>query len=288
MRRSAFTLIELLVVIAIVGLLSSIAVVSLVTARDKAKIAAGMAFASHLDRTAGEPAGIWLFNEGSGGVASDASGSGHTGSLLNGPTWSTDTPSGSGYSIYLDGSNDYVQAYDYSGFKYRGGNMSLGIWIKPDVAENNGAVLISKPWNGNGGYNYTLSYGADRKIYVGLGGVSGYNTPATNATVPSGKWTFVAATVDSAKTVSIYIDGSLKLTATHNISSWATTDNSIPLAIGTLYPYGGAWGGNAGFSFGGFIDEPRIFNDALSAAQIHRLYVEGIKKHPTVLATNKF
>lgn len=36
--------------------------------------------------------GYWKFNEGSGGIAHDSSGNGNDGILINGPTWTTDTP----------------------------------------------------------------------------------------------------------------------------------------------------------------------------------------------------
>ena len=65
--REGFTLIELLVVISIIGLISSIAVASLNSARDKARMAAGRQFDAQTSRVAGDMAlGIWDFDECSG------------------------------------------------------------------------------------------------------------------------------------------------------------------------------------------------------------------------------
>ena len=92
-----FNLIELLVVISIIALLSSVVLASLGTARERARIAAARQFGSMVDRVAGDQAvGIWDFDECSGATANDRSGNGYTGTLTGSPSWSYDTPSGSG------------------------------------------------------------------------------------------------------------------------------------------------------------------------------------------------
>ncbi len=53
-----------------------------------AGIAAGTINANTLS-----PVGLWIrADEGTGLTTADASGNGHTGTLTNGPTWSTDVP----------------------------------------------------------------------------------------------------------------------------------------------------------------------------------------------------
>src|SRR3989344_3420124 len=48
--------------------------------------------------------GAWNFNEGEGSVAFDSSSDGNDG-LIEGAQWSTDTPSGVGYSLFFNNSN---------------------------------------------------------------------------------------------------------------------------------------------------------------------------------------
>ena len=51
------------------------------------------------------PVGYWKFDEGSGTLVSDASGNSNTGTLVNGPTWSTGVK---GTALSFDGVDDYA------------------------------------------------------------------------------------------------------------------------------------------------------------------------------------
>jgi len=240
-KSRGFTLIEILVVIAIVGLLSSIVLVALNYTRENARMKASLSFAAQINRVAGDQAvGNWPLNEGSGTVADDGSGSKNNGTVLNGAVWSTDTPAEAGYSLYLDGVNDYIQVTDTAELKYKGGDLTLAVWIKPAATETTNGYVISKAWNNLGQYNYQLLYYTDGRINFHLLGATAYSL-TTSIRIPKDKWTFVAATVDSFKNVTIYIDGKIRATGVHNITSWTPTavaDSNRPLAIGTLYPYG--------------------------------------------------
>ena len=114
MSRRAFTLVELMVVISIIGILSSIAVASMGSSRDKARIAAGQQFERSVLNGAGdEILGQWDFDDCTGtGIAAatvaDISGLGNAGTPVNSPQWSSNVPGGGKCSLNLNGTSQYV------------------------------------------------------------------------------------------------------------------------------------------------------------------------------------
>ena len=57
--------------------------------------------------------GYWEFDEATGSTAFDSSGSGRSGTLVNGPTW---TAGRIGGALSFDGVNDYVEITDEQAF----------------------------------------------------------------------------------------------------------------------------------------------------------------------------
>src|SRR3990167_283101 len=73
--------------------------------------------------------GYWNFDEGSGATVADSSGNGNTGTLTNGPTWTTGKI---GQALSFDGSNDYVDAGTGSSLNLAS-SLTVSAWIKPDT-----------------------------------------------------------------------------------------------------------------------------------------------------------
>lgn len=249
MRSRAFTLIELLVVISIVALLSSVVAASLNAAREKGRIAAAQQFATGLYHALGsEPGGFWRFDEGSGTVVQDSSGNGWNGTFPgSGVTWSTDTPTGKGYSVSLAGTSfitlpvagrtDLQDITDPNGIGF-----TMGCWFKasglPPV--NQGYIVMRPGW-------HTGIYMSTTGIFGGnLWNAALNNSPNASSAINinDGKWHHLAFSAnDSTKTMTLYFDGKQVASVTHSQ---------------TVYDYGAVQfqiGGNGNYYAYGLVDD---------------------------------
>ena len=195
------------------------------------------------------------FNQGTGTTLEDRTGSGRTGTI-SGATWTAQGKYGSALSF--DGVNDWVTVADANSLDLTTA-MTLEAWVYP-TASGGGSwrtVLMKERPSGE---VYNLYANADTNVpvvYVVRSAQPGQPQDARGtAALPLNTWSHLAATFDDT-TLRLFVNG---------------TQVGTRAVAGPMLTSTGAlrMGGNSlwGEYFQGRIDEVRIYNRALSAAEI--------------------
>jgi hypothetical protein len=194
----------------------------------------------------------------------DLSGNNNISEFVGGPSFSN-INSG---TIYFDGGTSYCAIAPSNNFAWTPSsiglnNMTIDLWLK---SSDSTGYILSKPWNGNGEYNYYLYFNG---FFINTGNQSN----AFNfSTVTTGNWINLVILVSTTQW-GAYINGVQNVALTnHGITNNTPTNGNaqLQLTLMTLYPYGG--GGNAGFSTQGNIGSFRIYNRVLSASEVLQNY----------------
>ncbi len=206
----------------------------------------------------------WKLDESTGSTATDSVNS-FDGGLANGPTWSPGVGHDGG-ALKFDGKDDYV---DLRGMDIpKGTGMTISLWYNADNFATSDARFISKA-NGVQDSNHLWMLSAYKGTSLRFRLKAGDKTsvlvsPAGNLT--TGKWQHVVATYDGSF-MRLYRDGvqiaSLAKTGSRN------EDPGMGVALGAQ-PQGAG-----GRHFDGLMDDVRIYNRALSAAEIQAMVDNG-------------
>ena len=202
----------------------------------------------------------YSFDEGLGSTAGDSSGLNNTGTVL-GATW---TASGKyGKALSFNGSSNWVTVADNSSLDLTTG-MTLEAWVNPTLLNSYQSAILKE------GAGLTLAYGLYTNEQVphpastiNLG--SAERTAAGTAGLALNVWTHLASTYDGA-TLRLFVNGV-------QVGTPQSITGPIVNSAGAL-----RIGGNAvwGEYFNGRIDEVRVYNRALSAAEIQTDMNTGI------------
>lgn len=204
--------------------------------------------------------GRWMCDEGVGGMVYDTSGNGRNGILRGNVTW---TQGRVGKALALGGNyGDYVD---------------LGNW---DPSEGTGQLTVAHwlYWSGSGGewqgtmgkrdswnademmWQVELTTNSDPPGYINFTRENG--NPSQGFTLPERQWVHVAVTFDG-NTSTLYRDGQVVGTSAFSFGA----DPSSALTLGACE----ADGGNP---WKGYIDDVRLYNRALTAAEVFKIVTD--------------
>jgi len=204
---------------------------------------------------------------GAGATSTDSSGGGNNGTLVNSPSWVSGKVGG---ALSFNGTNQYASLGDITPLQFeRTNSFSGSFWIK--ISSFQQSSIFSK-MNSANGYDLGLleSNGTVMDVFLS-------NTWTTNAfraratfasPVADNNWHYIVTTYNGSSQntgVKIYIDGNL---ATMSY----VQENSLSGSILQPGVYASIGSRSDGQLFKGQIDEVRIYNRALSAAEIMALY----------------
>jgi len=194
--------------------------------------------------------GWWKLDESSGVVAMDSSGQKHNGALINGPQW-TAGKLGGALKFNSDAKQSMV-VNDVAVNTAPGGKNTAAFWMKWDGA--NEQIVLGF----DGGLNLSM-FGSSFGINSGSGDYLGIASTGL-----AGRWVHVAVVFSNgaSENSKLYIDGvAQKLNQINN------PFNCMVTARITL----SGWGTDARFKFGGALDDLRIYDHELTAAEVAAL-----------------
>ncbi len=230
-----------------------------VTARDAAANTAATVLTVNYTAPAGL-VGAYAFNETSGTTTLDSSGAGNHGTLLNGASFAAGK---NGNAVSLDGVDDYVNLGNPTSLQITG-SMTISAWINSSAFPVDDAAVVSKRGNTVAGYQLdtTIDRGP-RTIGFKLTSSAGAQMSRYGATgMALNQWYHVAGVYNAAaQTLTVYLNGQTDNGAL--VGPVTATQQGSGLSVNI-----GRKPGNPGFEFKGRIDDVRIYNRALSQAEI--------------------
>ncbi|MCW5909770.1 MAG: immunoglobulin domain-containing protein [Cyclobacteriaceae bacterium] len=189
------------------------------------------------------------------GNAIDAGPNSFNGSIVGGVTATTDHYGTGSSAMNFNGSNSGIDVGDYPALRMYS-SFSISVWIKPASLGNN-YTIVTKYFNNE---SYKLRINTSGQVVIDANNVSVIGTAQA---LTANQWSHIVATVTSGQW-RIYKDNVLIGSSSAGVT---LTDSFGPFQIGKD-------GGSQRFP--GDMDELRVYNRVLSAAEVQVLYNNGI------------
>ena len=235
--------------------------------------------------------GYWPMDEGTGSSTMDQSGSGNTGIWIGNASGTNNTYYSAGkvgnYAGNFDGNTNVTNVGNLASLQNFPSGVTVGEWVRfngLDYVGGSGKLLTledkgnpdTSPGTPSAGLWFSYDNRSNGRSFGytcfgnSAGGFAGggNNFGSISYTFSNNVWYYLAFTVNASNSQgNFYINGS-------QVGASVTMSNLVlSNTVNSLYL--GAQNNIAGFPFNGSIDDVRIYNRALSAAEIYALYNAG-------------
>jgi len=214
----------------------------------------------------------WPMDEGSGGIAHDATGNGNDGALLGGAAWETANTASGAACIDFNGTDALVEMEP---FDVLGGGITMAAWVNAASFNISDGRIISKAveWGSDDHFWMLSTVNDDHAVRFRLRTDDGQPVPtlvATSGQLAVGVWAHLAAVWDGTD-MKLYANGQEVGSAAKGGSAVAT-DPSVKVSIGSQPTEAFATDPtHVEKYFHGLIDEVAIYNRGLSANEVGEL-----------------
>jgi prepilin-type N-terminal cleavage/methylation domain-containing protein len=207
------------------------------------------------------PTAWWKMN----GDATDSSGNGNNGTIVGAtPTTGQNGLSNGAYSF--NGTSDYITVPNSTSLQLNG-TFTVSLWFKANNLSTRYGLFSTRTNNANGGWQLEAGVGNSGSGQVDITGVGTWILQSNNNIISSGNW-YNAVYVkpgNGTQGGSLYLNGILPTPAA--TTAYVISDNSDQKRIGV--------GTSSTQYFPGAIDDVRIYNYALSPADVSAIYSAG-------------
>ncbi|UCD49023.1 MAG: discoidin domain-containing protein, partial [Phycisphaerales bacterium] len=208
--------------------------------------------------------GVWLFDDGGGGVATDASGNGNDGTLFpsdNGPQWTAESQFGG--ALEFDGTGVYIEFA--TGENLKTPNFTIMAWFSTRKLNGYGHIFqTGTDWNDMAGYVLRVHQSGTAQAGLAFG-PGNLTTFVTGPSLEADRWYHMALTFDGT-TATLYLDGELVATGA---GQGDIMYDDQPVRIGVHSQ-------DTGAAFDGFLDEVALFDVALEIDDIQLIMDRGL------------
>lgn len=200
--------------------------------------------------------GYWSFEDATSTLATDVSGSGNAGALINGPLW---VKGRFGRGLSFDGLNDYAVA-STTGFVTGTSARTITGWVYPTTSA---ALRVPFAYGLCGSGNDGKAFG----VYISTSDVlnfwgCGSADFSTGVSIAENVWSHIAVSYDGTS-VRVYVNGS---------QAGSTTARTLGSSVANMQMGGASLLDSGNYYFPGTVDDLRVYNRLLSSTEIAALY----------------